>query len=344
MITYDIFEKDIKNNSIKNSYILCGPDEELIKDGIKILTKPFIDDGFADLNYVKIDGLNTTMDEIMNACETMPFMSEKRVVIVYRANFLKDKSDSSNTKLFNELKSYLKDVPPYTILIMYYLFGDKRETPKKNKKLISLDKITTIVHFDKLKRDKFIKKVDDIFKENGRSIGKIELRYFCERVQNNFDIIKREVEKIDSYASGREIRREDIDKLLPSKSEEDIFDLVDLISQKKIEKAIDIMNELLFKSDQHMLIITSIENQFKQLFGIKIGLQKGKRVDDFVAELKVPAFVCEKLINLSSKFSTKQLEGLMKLCIETEGRLKSTSVDKTLELELMLLNTLMIKK
>ena len=344
MITYDIFEKDVKSNSIKNSYILCGSDEELIKDGIKILTKPFIDEGFADLNYIKIDGLNTTMDEIMNACETMPFMSEKRVVVVYRANFLKDKTDSANTKLFNDMKTYLKDVPPYTILIMYYLFGDKRETPKKNKKLMSLDKITTIVHFDKLKRDKFIKKVEDVFKEKGTNIGKIELRYFCERVQNNFDIIKREVDKLDAYTNGREVKREDIEKLLPSKSEEDIFDLVDLISQRKIEKAIDIMNELLFKSDQHMLIITSVENQFKKLYGIKLGLQKGKRVDDFVSELKVPAFVCEKLVNLSNKFSRRQLEGLMKLCIETEGRLKSTSVDKTMELELMLLNTLMIKK
>ncbi|MGG7176539.1 DNA polymerase III subunit delta [Clostridium paraputrificum] len=344
MITYDIFEKDVKNKSIKNSYILCGSDEELIKDGIKLLSKPYIDDGLGDLNYIKLDGLNTTMDDIMNACETMPFMGEKKVVLVYRANFLKDKADSSGVKLFNEVKEYLKDVPPYTLLIMYYLFGDKRETPKKNKKLMSLDKITTIVHFDKLKRDRFIKKVEDIFKEKGQNIGKVELRYFCERVQNNFDIIKREIEKLISYTNGREIKREDIDKLIPAKSEEDIFDLIDLISQRKIEKAIDIMNELLFRADQHMLIITSIENQFKKLYGIKVGMQQGKKVDDFVSELRVPAFVCEKLMNLSSKFSLRQLEGLMKLCIETEGRLKSTGIDKTMELELLLLNTLMIKK
>lgn len=344
MITYDIFEKDIKNNKFENSYILCGSDEELIKDGIKILSKPFIDEGLGDLNYIRIDGLNATMDDITNACETMPFMSERKVVLVYRANFLKDKTDATGTKLYNEVKEYLKDVPPYTLLIMYYLFGDKRETPKKNKKLMALDKITTIVHFDKLKRDRFIKKVDEIFKEKKQEIGKIELRYFCEKVQNNFDIIKREVDKLISYTNGRVITKGDIDKLLPSKSEEDIFDLIDLISQRKIEKAIDIMNELLFKSDQHMLIITSIENQFKKLYGIKIGLKNGKRLDDFVKDLKVPPFVCEKLINLSGKFSIKQLEELMKMCIETEVRLKSTGVDKTMELELLLLNTVMVKR
>ena len=30
-------------------------------------------------------------------------------------------------------------------------------------------------------------KVEDLFKEKGRSIGKIQLRYFADKVQNNFD-------------------------------------------------------------------------------------------------------------------------------------------------------------
>ena len=47
---------------------------------------------------------------------------------------------------------------------MYYVFNDKRENPKKNKKLMSLDKITNIVHIEKLKREGFVKKVSEIFK------------------------------------------------------------------------------------------------------------------------------------------------------------------------------------
>ena len=344
MITYDILEKEIKNKVIKNSYIFCGADEELIKEGIDTLTKPLLTEGLEELNYIKIDGLNTTIDDIMNACETMPFMGEKKVVLVYRANFLKDKTDSSGTKLYNEIKNYLKDMPDFTVLIMYYTFGDKRETPKKNKKLMALDKLTEIVHFDKLKRDRFQKKVEEIFLEKGKKIGKVELRFFCDRVQNNFNIIKREIDKLIDYTNGRDIKKEDIEKLIPSKSEEDIFDLVDLISQRKLEKAIDIMNELLFKADQHMLIVTSVEAQFKKLYKIKIGMQSGKKVNDFVKELRVPAFVCEKLMALSSKFSLRQLEGLIRLCVEAEVKLKSSGVDKTMELELLLLNTLLVKR
>jgi DNA polymerase-3 subunit delta len=344
LITNEILEKEIKKNSIKNSYIFCGQDEELIKEGIKLLIKPFVQDTETDLNYIKFDGNKLNTEELINACETMPFFGEKKVVLVYRAGFLADKTDSANTNIFNQIKEYMKNIPPYTILIIYYVLSDKRETPKKNKKIMSLDKITTIVNFEKLRRDRFIKKVEEIFKLKGKEIQNVELRYFCERVPNNFDIINNEIDKIIDYTADRKIQKQDIDKLLPAKSEEDIFDLVDLISQRKIDQAIDVMDEILFKADQHILIIVSIENQFRRLYEIRMGLQNGKRLDYFISKFRLPSFVCEKLINLSNKFSLKQLGSLIKLCVDTEIRLKSTNVDKRTELELLLVNTLMIKK
>ena len=121
MINYEVYEKDIEKGNIKNGYVFCGLDEELIKDGIDMIVKREVPNDLKDLNLIRIDGMNTTFDDIVNACETMPFMGDKKVVLVYRANFLQDKSDSSGTKIYNELKKYISDMPPYTILIMYYL-------------------------------------------------------------------------------------------------------------------------------------------------------------------------------------------------------------------------------
>ncbi|MGL4774092.1 MAG: DNA polymerase III subunit delta [Clostridium sp.] len=343
MISQEILEKDLKKNDVKNSYVFCGIDEELIKEGIKDIKKRYVDEGLEDLNYMQLDGVTTNFDEIINACETLPFMGEKKVVVVYRANFLKEKSNSEGTKIFNEIKEYLKNVPPYTILILYYLFDDKRETPKKNKKIMGIDKITTVVHFEKLKGERYLKKIDDVFKSKGRAINKIELKYFSERVQNNFDVIVREVDKLVNYTHGRDIKREDIDKLLPKTSEEDIFDLIDLISQRKIEKALTIVRELLVKSEQHMLIIISLENTFKRLYDIKIAVEKGKNVGDLMSSLRLPEFVVKKLIVQSRNFSKKQLMGLIKLCLDTENRMKSSGIDKDMEIELLLLNTLTIR-
>ena len=218
LINIDVLETEIKKNDISNGYIFCGLDEELIKISVDSIIKKVVEKDFLDLNLIKLDGLTTTFEEIENACETMPFFGEKKVVLVYRANFLKEKPDKDGVKTYSEISKYIKDLPSHTVLIMYYLFNDKRDTPKKNKKLTTLDKYVKVVHCDKLKKDRYYKKVDDLFKEKGRTIGKIQLRYFADKVQNNFDIIKREVDKLDCYAYGREITKEDIDKLIQNKS------------------------------------------------------------------------------------------------------------------------------
>ncbi len=344
MITYDIYEQEIEKGNIKNGYVFCGLDEELIKDAIELITKRKIDEGMQDLNLIKIDGMNAEFDDIFNACETMPFMSEKKVVVVYRADFLREKSDSHSTKTYNEIKKYIEDIPPYTILIMYYLFNDKRERPNKNKKLTTVGKNMSIVFCDKLKRDKYIKKVAQIFNDKGKDIGRTQLAYFCEKVYNNFHIIKHEADKLIAYTGEREIEKKDIDFLICGSSSDDVFDLVEFIAQKKINIAIDIMRDILGKSDMHMLMISSIQKHFFRLYEIKLGIANGKRADDFAGQFKIPVFVCEKLIVQCRNFTERQLCELIKICNTYEKKLKSSGADKDMEMELLLINTLTVPK
>ena len=119
--------------------------------------------------------------------------------------------------------------------------------------------------------------------------------------------------------------------------------MVEYISTRKVERALDLLDDLLFKADQHMLIITSIENHFKRLYEIKVYMSKGKKADFFMSKFRLPQFVCEKLMNQSTKFSLKQLQGIMKVCVDTENKIKSSSVDKQTEMELMLFKTFLVK-
>ena len=45
-----------------------------------------------------------------------------------------------------------------------------------------------------------------------------------------------------------------------------------------------------------------------------------------------------------NRFSIKQLQQLMKICLETERKIKSSSIDKQTEMELMLFKTFMVNK
>ena len=64
-------------------------------------------------------------------------------------------------RIYNDIKKYVADMPPYTTLLMYYLCKDKRDKPNKNKKIKLLKKR---LHRAEKKRDeieRYIETLDD---------------------------------------------------------------------------------------------------------------------------------------------------------------------------------------
>ncbi|MFU0825370.1 DNA polymerase III subunit delta [Clostridium sp.] len=340
MLDYSALESKLKKGEISNCYIFCGSDEQTIKDTINKIANKVLSKNFLQLNYVEMDGLNITIDSIINACETLPFMSDKRMVIIYRANFLKDRVDKSMDRLSKEVSSYIKTLPKHCILIMYYIFENDKE--KESDKLKKLNKLACTVKFSKLKGASLQKKVGDMFKEKGKEISKADLALFCSLVENNIDIIENEIEKLCSYTEEREITPKDIYDLVSGKEDNDIFNLVEFLSQRKPQVSLDVLNELLFKGESASVILRMIQRQFKLLFDIKLGIYKGKSKDELTRELKLHPYVCEKMIMQSKKFSIEQLEKIIELCLNTEKNLKSTSVDEKTEMELLIINTAIV--
>jgi DNA polymerase-3 subunit delta len=344
LINFTDLEKKLKKNEFDNCYIFCGADEKLIKDYVKIITGSILSKDFIDLNYSKFDGSKADFEIIIDACETMPFMSDKKVVVVYRASFLDDSTGSKSSgdlknKNFALMNEYLSNPSPHCILIVYYIFSNDREKPSS--KIKKLDKKACVIKVDKLKGEFLQKKCKDLFEESGAKIGKSELILFCSQIDNNMDIISNEIAKLASYAEGREITKEDILAMMPQKSENDIFNLVDYLSQKNINKALDILNELIYKGEKIPLILFMIGRQFNLLFNIKLGIDNGKSKEKLANELKLHPYVCEKMISQSMKFTLKGLKKNIELCVDTEKILKSTSNDDKVNIEVFMIKTVM---
>lgn len=334
-------EEQLSKNRINNCYIFCGSDEHSIKNYINKIIAKFVNKDFFDFNYTEIDGINANIDNIKNACETLPFMSEKKVVVIYRANFLRDKVDKALESASKEIMQYINNIPQECILIMYYIFENDRE--KESNKVKKLEKSVLAIKMSKLKGNSLSKKVSDILKEKGKDINKSDLAVLCNNVENNLDIIENELEKLYCYTIDREITGKDILDIVTKKNDNDIFNLVDFISQRKPQKSLDILNELIFKGEAETSILRMIQRQFKLLFLIKLGIESGKNKEQLSSELKLNPFICEKMMQQSSKFTLNQLKQNVEASLETERILKSKSVDSKLEMELLILKSTTIK-
>ena len=325
----------MKLKKIHSKYILCGNDENSIKGAVEKIKNIALNKDFEELNYTEIDGANLTLPQLINACETLPFMSEKRMVLIYRASFLKDHGEKAEEGRFKEIKEYIKNIPQECVLIMYYIFDNPRE--KESLKVKGLNKFAHVIKFEKLKGKSLEKKVEELFAERKVDISKSELAIFCNLVDTNLDILENEVEKLCTYAWGRKITRTDIQLLVTQKNENDIFNLVDYISQKKPEMAIDILDELIFKGEMITGILRMIQRQFKLLLNIKIGSTQGKSKDILSKELKLHPYICEKMISQSKKFTLKSIRNAIEKCLDTEKMLKSTSTNAKTEMELLII-------
>lgn len=348
MIQHKQFLKEIKESDSKKVYLFCGIDENLIKEDIELIKKKILEKNFMELNYVEYDGEKVTEDILLNACETLPFMSDKKVVMVYRGNFLKGKEGKSDRseeeKVYKFLKNYVKSIPEHCILIMYYLFDSNRDKPSEKIKKIENSSNGVLVKVDKLKGEELRSKVKKIFDDKGKEIGKIELTLFCNLVESNTHIIENEVEKLCSYANGREITKEDIYEIAPQKSENDIFNLVDSISKNNIKKSLDILNELVFRGEKITYILYMIQRQYKLLLDIKLRNLKGYSKDAIATELRLHPYVCETMILQSKSFSEKYLEFMNMECLQCEKRLKTLSTEQKTELEMLIVKGASMKR
>lgn len=338
MLEYIELEEKLKNNKFENCYIFCGIDEALMKEKISFIKKKALNANFSDINFVQFDGKTADMEAVVNTCDTIPFLDEKKVVVVFRAEFLGEGEDRSSNKSFEILQKYIENPAKHTILIVYYVFKEDREKPSS--KIKKLDKKTSVVKFDKLKGANLEKKIKALFDERNKNIGRAELKFFCDEIENNMESVKNEVEKLCCYTINKEITREDILMMLPQKTDNDIFDLVDSISQKKVEKALDILSELLYKGEKLTYILYMIERQFNLLLQLKLGMDKGKTKDVLSKELKMNPYICDKMMLQSKRFTLKNLKAAINDCLESEEVLKSSPVNSKTEVEVLILKAI----
>lgn len=343
MINFLELENRIKANKFDSYYIFCGFNENIIKKNIKDIIDKNVNGDFLDLNYFKYDGNIVQYDQIFNACETLPFMSEKKVVVVYRADFLSDKTKNVNknsNEIIKKLQDYAAHVPKHCILIMYYVYDNDRE--KLSSKAKKLDKKACVVEFTKLKGVMLQKKVKEMFDKRGKSIDKTQLSYFCSEVENNMDIIKNEIDKLCDYTGDRPIEKKDILDLTIAKSDKDIFNLVDFLSQRKPESAINILDDLMFRGEKATVILSMIERQYNIMLNLKLGMENGQNAEELAREFRLHPYVCEKMMIQCRSYTVKQIIKAEEICIETEKQLKSQGSDDRIKMELLIIKSAVV--
>ncbi|HOB19224.1 MAG TPA: DNA polymerase III subunit delta [Candidatus Atribacteria bacterium] len=330
---------EIKNNKIGSLYLFYGAEEFVKSEALAQMADRLVSKDFAGLNYQIIDGTEVSGGSIIDACETLPFMSDRRLVVVKDHPGLTGKRAGEGSSDEEALKDYLERLPDSTCLL-FYCHGDVNKTRALYK---ALTKIGKVVEFPLLERKELMKWTSRAFRKSGREISPADLELFLDRAGNSLERISKEVEKLVSYTKQDPvITGEIIQKMVKPLPEHTVFQLIDSIAARKKSDALKLLDVLMENGEPVMLILTLLARQIKIILLCKeyqdMKLSYGMAVDRLTAieGIKVHPYTAKKCMAQARNFTSDQLKSALKDCADLDFNIKSGRIEDRIGMELLI--------
>ncbi|MDP4091835.1 MAG: DNA polymerase III subunit delta [Bacillota bacterium] len=335
-MSLDILKEDLKNKKLKNLYLFYGPEEYLKKYYTETMEKLLVKEDFKALNYITLEG-KIEERKVIEACETMPVFSEKKLVIVKDSSFFKSKkksddTDSQDSTQNNELVNYMKELPEHVCLVFY-----ESEINKRLKLVDIIKKNGLIVEFPFQKPAELVKWVMKAFKSYGKEIGNSAASKLVDSCEQAMNDILNEIEKINLYAGDRpKVTEEDVEKICIKSVKSRIFDLTDAIAGKKGILAMKLLDDMLVLKEPVPKIFYMITRQFRQVLEMKLMLSGGVSSGEAASKLGVTPYAAGKLVKQAGNFTIEKLKDALKESLKMDIAIKNGRMDDRMAVELLI--------
>lgn len=314
--------EDIKSGQYKKVYLLYG-EESFLKQSYKKKLKEAVA-GDDTMNYNYFEGKGLDVNELISLSDTMPFFSDKRLIIIEDSGFFKTSSEA--------LADYLPMIPDTTCIVFVEDAVDKRNRLFK--------KVKELGHAAEMKRQdsaQLARWAGTILAQNGRKITGSTMNLFLERTEDDMENIRMELEKLISYTMGSDVvTTEDVEAVTTVQVTNKIFDMVNAIVTRKTRLAMDLYEDLLTLKEPPMRILFLIARQFNQLLLVKEMTAKGTDRGTIASKLKIPPFVAGKVSAQAGAFTREQILSYVKGCVEAEEAVKTGKMNDRMAVELLI--------
>lgn len=277
------------------------------------------------LNTTRFEGRKVSFSELQHACDSVPFLSKRRLVIV--TDLLKNKP-----AYLDELLVYLSLLPKSTSLVFLesIALSDRHPILK-----LALDsdsgyvKLLTRPIGSQLERW-----VRQRVKDSGGRISARAVHLLATNVGNNLELLSNEIEKLVLYKGDGQIEPEDVERLCPYVAEASIFDLVDAVGNRHGRNAARLLHSKLADGADPGRLFSMIVRQFRLLIQVKELAVAGCRPPEIAKILHLHGFVSGKVFEQSANFTLPQLEQIYVFLMETDVGVKTGKSDMVTALDL----------
>lgn len=312
------------------------------------------DPAMADLNTTVLDGTRTTLGELRHHCDSIPFMSATRLVIVHEllhrlfpdagARGARGETPAKRKAFADELLEYLPHLPPTTHLVL----SDNRILSPTNPLLKwaaaqpapqGQPDVAGRVHLFALPKDADLPKwIARRAQQKGGTIDRGAADLMAALIGADLRLIDQEIDKLLLYNPGETITTEAVQLLVTRAREAGIFDLVDSVGLRQTARALKLLHSMLADLAEPLYLLSMLARQIRILLQVKELGDQGLSKPQIASQLKLHPYVVEKGMNQARRFTMSQLESAHDHLVATDWQIKTGQIDDILALDTLIVN------
>ncbi len=309
-------------------YVFHGEDEFAIAQALAGMEKEFKDPAIAAMNISRLDGRNLSIDELYTTAAAIPFMGDRRMVVV---NNLINNIDKP--ELQEKLIRWLEKLPPTTRLFLV----ENKTLSEKNHWLLAWAKqvpqFAYIKHFPPRTGHALAAWIQEQASQIGGSFTIEAADLLAGLAGDDPRMAHQEIHKLLAYVNyQRPVEADDVRDITPDASIVENFALSNALREGNSRKALQVLSKELEKTEPYLLL-PGITYQFRTLLCARDVMDRGGDVRNMVQEMKISEGHARHLFQQAQNFTTAELEGIYRRLLEIDEAIKTSQMDGDVALE-----------
>lgn len=316
---YEELRAALQSGGPANIYIFFGEETYLMQQAVEQLRALLVPAGFEEFNYHRLTGKGLTVQELTEAVEAMPMMSQSTFVTVTDMDVFK-LDEAQRTALV----SLLEDFPEYCTLVFLYRQLPYKKDGKLKKLTAAVAAHTTEIEFAPQGRQKLQKWVRRRFAAFDKELDDNAIDHLLFTCGSLMDGLVPEINKIAAYAKGKRVTVADIDAVADPVLDARIFDMTNAVTARDYDRAAAVLAELLRMQTEPIAILAVLGRELRQLYTARLALD-GKKDAVWVKELwrMTSAYPATKLMEAARSVSRPWCRDAVRRCQTLDRRMKS---------------------
>jgi len=324
-------------------YLLLGEDDYSLCQSLEEIKRGIGDQSLLATNTTILDGQQLALNELATVCGTLPFLAEKRLVIVRgllerfepKSKPGKKKKSSPAPERPNQYKSIadcIHKLPESTILVLI-----DAGVSSRNPLLREISGKAEVRSFPLRKEPELRQWIEQRVTKEGGSISAPARDLLARVVGSNLWHMASEISKLVSFTAGRRIEADDVARVVSYAQQTSVFTMVDAILEFKASVAEQALQQLLQAGAMPAYLLVMLTRQVRLMVRARELVRQKKTRDEIQSRLGLTSdFALRKTLAQAERYPVERLREAYHKLLEADLSIKTGKYNAELALNILI--------